>query len=69
LGETGVRYVRAFKALGAVGEVLSISTTVDDIVTDYNNGKRASAIGRGVVAAVTVGTEFIPVVGPLFRLV
>ena len=65
LGKTGVRYVRAFKSLGAVGEVLSISTTIDDIVTDYNNGKRASAIGRGVVTAITIGTEFIPVVGPL----
>ena len=65
LGKTGVRYVRAFKSLGAVGEVLSISTTIDDIVTDYNNGKRASAIGRGVVTAITIGTEFIPVVDPL----
>ena len=31
----------------------------------FNNGKRASAIGKGVVTAITIGTEFIPVVGPL----
>ena len=31
----------------------------------FNNGKRASAIGRGVVTAITIGKEFIPVVGPL----
>ena len=31
----------------------------------FNNGKRASAIGRGVVTAIAIGTEFIPVVGPL----
>ena len=26
---------------------------------------RVSAIGRGIVATATIGTEFIPVVGPL----
>ena len=31
----------------------------------FNNGKRASAIGRGVVTAIAIGTEFNPVVGPL----
>lgn len=31
----------------------------------FNNGKRASAIGRGVVTAIAIGTEFIPVVGLL----
>lgn len=31
---------------------------------DFNNGKTASAIGRGVVTTISVTANFIPVVGP-----
>ncbi len=68
IGKVGTKYIRFFKVAGRISSVANIAVTADDVITDYQNGKTASAIGRTSVFLITAGAAFIPVVGPAISL-